>query len=309
MSEKSGKATIQIKNLTKYYGKYRGIEDVSLTINSGSIYGFLGPNGAGKTTTIRCLLGILKPDSGSIAIFGRHIKNWNNNIELKEDIGYLPGEFDLYNHFTVKKVLDYFASLRKKPSKLRAELVEYFDLDESRKVNELSKGNKQKAGLIQALMHDPNLLILDEPTGGLDPLVQQRLYKLLKEYQARGKTIFCSSHNLSEVQKLCDEVAIIRDGFIVSHSYVDHLSNRIQQRIDLTSNTSLDNILPQISAVSHYKPLQSNGDIYRYSIILKAVDSNLSKLFQALDSYSLTDIVIPEPNLEDYFLQYYSDSR
>ena len=308
MKEKSEEATIELKNLTKYYGKHRGIEDISLKINPGSIYGFLGPNGAGKTTTIRCLLGILNPDSGSIRIFGKEIDNWNTYVSLKEDIGYLPGEFDLYNHFTVKKVLDYFSSLRKRNSTLRAELVEYFDLDESRNVSELSKGNKQKVGLVQALMHDPNLLIFDEPTGGLDPLIQQRLYKLLKDYRSKGKTIFCSSHNLSEVQKLCDEVAIIRDGFIVSHSYIDQLSKRVQQRVNMTSTTSLDNILPQIPVVSHYESLQNSGDLYRYSILLKSVDSNFSKLFQALEAYSIDNIVIPEPDLEDYFLHYYSDS-
>ena len=184
--------SIEFVNLTKFYGSHRGIENLSIKIMKGIIFGFLGPNGAGKTTTIRCLLGILKPTNGYVKVLNCEIKNWSNNISLKEKIGYLPGEFDLYKHFTVKTLLDYFASLRKRPSSLRKELVTLLELDESRPVSQLSKGNKQKVGLIQALMHDPDLLILDEPSSGLDPLMQQRLYKILKEFKNRGKTIFFS---------------------------------------------------------------------------------------------------------------------
>ena len=300
-------STIELVNLTKYYGRHRGIENLSIKINSGIISGFLGPNGAGKTTTIRCLLGILRPTKGKIKVFGQEITNWSAQIALKEKIGYLPGEFDLYKHFTVKGILDYFASLRKRPAKLRNTLIDTFELDESRNVNQLSKGNKQKVGLIQALMHDPDLLILDEPSIGLDPLMQQRLYHVLKEFRDRGKTIFFSSHNLAEVQKICDEVAIIREGFLVSHDHIDQLSQSVQQRVILTMEKPIDSLLTQISLISHFEKLQTNGNGYRYSIYLKSAQPNFSDLFQSLNQETIQNVVIPEPSLEDYFLQYYKE--
>ncbi|MFX1516722.1 MAG: ABC transporter ATP-binding protein [Promethearchaeota archaeon] len=300
-------STIELNNLTKYYGKHRGIEKLSLKINPGIISGFLGPNGAGKTTTIRCLLGILKPTRGQVKVFGHEITNWSSQISLKEKIGYLPGEFDLYKHFTVKGILDYFASLRKQPSKLRNSLIETFDLDETRNVSQLSKGNKQKVGLIQALMHDPDLLILDEPSVGLDPLMQQRLYNVLKEFRDRGKTIFFSSHNLAEVQKICDDVAIIREGFLVSHDHINQLSQRVQQRIILTMEEPIDSLLTQIPLISHFEKIQTNGNGHRYSIFMKSAQPNFSELFQSLSQQTIQNVVIPEPSLEDYFLQYYKE--
>ncbi|MFX1283806.1 MAG: ABC transporter ATP-binding protein [Promethearchaeota archaeon] len=300
-------SSIELMNLTKFYGKYRGIENLNINIKPGIIFGFLGPNGAGKTTTIRCLLGILKPSGGSIKIFGREISNWSSEVTLKENIGYLPGEFDLYKHFIVNGILDYFAALRKKPAILRDKLVDIFELDESRSVSQLSKGNKQKVGLIQALMHDPDLLILDEPSVGLDPLMQQRLYQVLKEFRERGKTIFFSSHNLAEVQKICDEVAIIKEGFLVSHDHIDQLSQRVQQRVILTMEEPIDSLLPQISLISHFEKLQTNGNGYRYSIYLKSAQPNYSDLFQSLRGQNILNVVIPEPSLEDYFLQYYKE--
>jgi len=300
-------SSIELVNLTKFYGKHRGIENLNINIKPGIIFGFLGPNGAGKTTTIRCLLGILKPSSGSVKIFGRKIHNWSSEVSLKENIGYLPGEFDLYKHFTVKGLLDYFASLRKRPANLRRKLIDLFELDEARDVNQLSKGNKQKVGLIQALMHDPDLLILDEPSVGLDPLMQQRLYNVLKEFRDRGKTIFFSSHNLAEVQKICDEVAIIKEGFLVSQDHIDHLTQRVQQRVILTMEEPIDSILTQLPLISHFEKIQSNGNGHRYSIYLKSAQPNFSDLFQSLGRRTIQNVVIPEPSLEDYFLQYYKE--
>ena len=301
------KSTIELIDLTKYYGSHRGIEDLNLRINPGIISGFLGPNGAGKTTTIRCLLGILKPTRGQIKIFGHKIANWSSQITLKENIGYLPGEFDLYKHFTVKGILDYFASLRKRPAKLRNTLIDTFELDETRNVSQLSKGNKQKVGLIQALMHDPDLLILDEPSVGLDPLMQQRLYNVLKEFRDHGKTVFFSSHNLAEVQKICDDVAIIKEGFLVSHDHIDHLSRRVQQRVILTMEEPIDSLLTQIPLISHFEKIQTNGNGYRYSIYLNTAQLNFTDLFQSLSRHNIQNVVIPEPSLEDYFLQYYKE--
>lgn len=304
---KKMKSTVEFVNLTKFYGNNRGIEDLNIQINPGIIFGFLGPNGSGKTTTIRCLLGILKPTKGYVKVFDRDITNWSSELSLKENIGYLPGEYDLYKHFTVKGILDYFASLRKRPASLRVELVDTFELDESRKINELSKGNKQKVGLIQALMHDPDLLILDEPSVGLDPLIQQRLYQVLKDFRDRGKTIFFSSHNLTEVQKICDEVAIIREGFLISHDHINQLSQRVRQKVILTIREPIDSLLTQNPLISHYEKFQTNENGYRYSIYLKSARYNFSDLFQSLQHQFIKNVVIPEPSLEDYFLQYYDE--
>ncbi|MFX0171873.1 MAG: ABC transporter ATP-binding protein [Candidatus Hodarchaeota archaeon] len=309
MGEKTN-YTIELSNLTKYYGSHRGIEDLTLNMKSGIIFGFLGPNGAGKTTTIRCLLGILRPTRGSIRLFGREINDWSSESFLKEKIGYLPGEFDLYKHFTVKETLDYFASLRKKESSLRKKLIALFDLDESRKVTQLSKGNKQKVGLVQALMHDPDLLILDEPTAGLDPLIQQRLYTVLKDFRDRGKSIFFSSHNLPEVQKIADEVAVIKEGFLVTHDLIEHLSQKIHRRVLISLTEPLDeDVVSHLPFVSDLQKFPSNGNdsIYQYSLWLNSLQPNFAELFQALNKLQVKDVVIPEPSLEDYFLQYYKE--
>lgn len=301
--------SIEFINLTKFYGTQRGIEKLNIKIKRGIIFGFLGPNGAGKTTAIRCLLGILKPTSGHVKIFEREIINWNSEVSIKENIGYLPGEFDLYKHFTVKELLDYFSSLRKRPSILRKQLVELFELDETRQANQLSKGNKQKVGLIQALMHDPDLLLLDEPSSSLDPLMQQRLYRVLNEFKNRGKTIFFSSHNLAEVQKVCDEVAVIKEGFLVSHDRIDNLSLKVQQKVILTMKSPIDTILADISLVTRFSRDSNNNDSYRYRLWLKGTDHNYSDLFQYFKDQEILNIVIPEPSLEDYFLQYYQDEK
>jgi len=295
---------LELKGLTKYYGQHLGIKDLDLQVKSGIIYGFLGPNGAGKTTTIRCILGILIPTRGKISVFNQTIKSWNDHIALKEKIGYLPGEFDLYRHYTVRQVLNYFSSLRKRPSVLQKQLIRYFEVDTSRKVTQLSKGNKQKIGLVQALMHDPELIILDEPSAGLDPLMQQKLYSLLKEFKDQGKTIFCSSHNLSEVQKICDEVAIIREGFLVNHEQIDNLSQQVHQKIILTIEESIDDILRRIPLVSHFEKTSMNGN-YRYSLYLKTINPNYNEIFPYLKQYTIRNVTIPEPSLEDYFLKYY----
>lgn len=298
---------IELKNLTKYYGKHRGIENLSLQIRKGVIHGFLGPNGAGKTTTIRCLLGILNPNSGYISLFGKKIERWATEIALKEKIGYLPGEFELYRHFTVKQILDYFDSLRKRPAVFRDEFVEKLDLDESRSVSQLSKGNKQKVGLVQALMHDPDLLILDEPTSGLDPLIQQRLYTILRDFRTRGKTIFFSSHNLAEVQKIADEVAIVKEGFMVSHDRISDLSSRVQQKLIITTKTPISDAMSTSSLIVNFEKIYSTNGGHRYQIWLHRHNHQLSKVFEVLEDFVILDVVLPEPSLEEYFIHYYSE--
>ncbi len=300
---------IELKNLTKYYGHQRGIENLSLQIRRGIIYGFLGPNGAGKTTAIRCLLGILNVDSGDIEVFGKQIDRWISDISLKERIGYLPGEFDLYRHFSVKQILDYFDSLRKRPAIFRDKFVNLLDLDESRSVSQLSKGNKQKVGLVQALMHDPDLLILDEPTSGLDPLIQQRLYSILRNFRKRGKSIFFSSHNLAEVQKIADEVAIIKEGFLVSHNRIRDLHSKVHQKLIVTTQTPLSEAIQTSSLVANFEEVYSTNAGHCYHIWLQRHNHHLSKVFELLEDYKILDVVLPEPNLEEYFIHYYSDEE
>jgi ABC-2 type transport system ATP-binding protein len=300
---------IELENLTKYYGKHRGIENLSLQIKKGTIYGFLGPNGAGKTTTIRCLLGILHPNSGNISVFGEKIDRWEVNIDLKERIGYLPGEFELYRHFTVKQILDYFESLRKRPAVLREKLITELDLDESRSVSQLSKGNKQKVGLVQALMHNPDLVILDEPTSGLDPLIQQRLYSILKELKKKERTIFFSSHNLSEVQKIADEVAIIKDGFLVSHDRIADLSLKVQQKLNITTKIPIPATICESTLINRYDQIYSMDGDHRYQIWLHRQNQNLSKVFGLLEEFEILDVALPESSVEEYFIQYYSENK
>ncbi|MFW9854403.1 MAG: ABC transporter ATP-binding protein [Candidatus Thorarchaeota archaeon] len=310
MTETDGNV-VELRDLTKYYGKIRGIEDLTLTIKKGRIFGFLGPNGAGKTTTIRCLLGIINKSRGNVRIFDQEIANWDSNYLLKEKIGYLPGDFDLYRHFSVKEMLDYFAALRKKPISLRAELVTRFDLDETRRVHQLSKGNRQKVGLVQALMHDPDLVILDEPTAGLDPLMQTRLYKVLTEFKSRGKTIFFSSHNLDEVQKICDEVAIIKEGKLVSHDLIEQLSEKIPRKMIVSlGEIGRPEDLAKIPYVSTFKPA-SNSDGRKYELWFDKPNPDFSAIFRVLQDLNLPlgEVTIPAPSLEDYFMQYYEEPK
>jgi len=215
---------IETKNLTKYYGKIKGVEDLTFTVKKGEIFGFLGPNGAGKTTTIRTLLGYLHPTKGDAFIFGKNINE--NIVEIKANVGYIPGDLNLYGHLTGKQFLDYFASLRRRDMTLLGDLLEIFEVPLERKIKGYSKGMKQKLGIIQAFMDDPKLVIMDEPTSSLDPLLQQKFYKFLNKQKKKGKTMFFSSHVLSEVDKICDRVGIIRDGRLVALEDVESLKRK-----------------------------------------------------------------------------------
>src|SRR6187397_685981 len=207
-------AVIKTEKLTKYYGKFRGIIDVDLEVEEGESFGFLGPNGAGKTTMIRTLLDHIRPTSGRATIFG--IETTADPVAIHKRLGYLPGEFALYDKLTGGQTLDYFANLRGGIDRsYQQKLIERLEIDPTRKFREYSKGNKQKIGLIIALQHRPDLLLLDEPTSGLDPLIQQVFYGVIRDAKAEGRTVFLSSHILSEVEKTCDRVAIIREGRLV----------------------------------------------------------------------------------------------
>ena len=235
-------AIIETKKLTKYYGKSRGIIDVDLSINEGEIFGFIGPNGAGKSTTIRLLLSLIKPSYGSATIFGLDCQKAYQ--EIHKEIGYLPSEVFYYDNMKVKDLLNYSASFYQKDCKARIkELAARLDVDLNMKIDNLSYGNKKKVGIIQGLLHSPKLIILDEPTGGLDPLMQQTFFDILKEENEKGATILFSSHILSEVQKLCDRVAIIKEGKIVRIDTMSSLkedSNRNTDAVVMASNLAAD---------------------------------------------------------------------
>ena len=231
-------AIIQTEKLTKSYGPHRGIIDVDLAVEQGEVFGFLGPNGAGKTTAIRTILDLIRPTSGRALVFG--IDSTVDPVAIHRRIGYLPGEFSLYDRLTGSQTLTYFANLRGGvDAAYQQSLIERFDLDPSRRFKELSKGNKQKVGLVAALQHKPELLLLDEPTSGLDPLVQQTFFAVLRETVAEGHTVFLSSHVLSEVEKSCDRVGIIRDGRLVKVDRVDALRDLAHHQVELRFVSSM----------------------------------------------------------------------
>jgi len=286
-------AAIKTFDLTKYYGSTRGIDKVNLQVEVGEIFGFIGPNGAGKSTTIRTLLNFLYPTSGSAQIFGQDIIR--HSREIRSQVGYLPGEVDYYDDMKVGELLAYSAKFYRRDCSPRTqELLATFDLDPDKNVHSLSLGNKKKVGIVQALLHQPRLLILDEPTSGLDPLMQRRFFAVLREEQARGTTIFFSSHILSEVQRLCDRVAIIKDGRILKLEDMEELrhSQFLQVRIGLGEERDID--LPgilhktQANGVWH---LLYNGDV--------------NQLVAELSRYKLNHLWVGEPDLEEVFLHYY----
>jgi ABC-2 type transport system ATP-binding protein len=290
-------AVIQTEKLTKYYGTHRGVIDVDLEINQGEIFGFLGPNGAGKTTTIRVLLDLIRPTSGVAKVFG--IVSSEDPVAIHKRVGYVPGEFALYDRLTGKQTLEYFANLRGGVDKAyQQSLIELFDLDPSRRFKEYSKGNKQKVGLIIALQHKPELLILDEPTSGLDPLVQQTFFNTLREAVKSGATIFLSSHILSEVEKSCDRVAIIREGKIVKLDTVDGLRDLAHHQVELRFAGTVP--------VNAFEALPGVSDVHADDHVLRLrVAGAITPVVQTAAKYELLDFVSREPSLEETFLAQY----
>jgi len=291
---------IETKKLTKYYGKSRGIIDVDMVTEEGEIYGFIGPNGAGKSTTIRTLLGLIYPTSGSAKIFGKDIIE--DGPEIRQEIGYLPSEVFYYDDMKVIDLLSYSASFYQKNQKTMKkrikELSSLFDLDLKKKIDDLSYGNKKKVGIIQGLLHEPKLIILDEPTGGLDPLIQQKFFNLLKEENKKGATILFSSHILSEVQKLCDRVAIIKEGKIIRVQKISELLENNYKRFKLDTATKVDKeFFAGIKGVSDLLISDSSVNfLYRGRI------NDITKKIASLD---LNNMLVEEPSLEEIFLHYY----
>jgi ABC-2 type transport system ATP-binding protein len=290
-------AIIQIEKLTKSYGAHRGITDLDLEVNEGEAFGFLGPNGAGKTTTIRTLLDHIRPTSGRALVFG--IQTNVDPVAIHRRVGYLPGEFALYDKLTGGQTIEYFANLRGGvDAPYQADLVKRLDIDTSRKFKEYSKGNKQKIGLIVALQHRPDLLILDEPTSGLDPLVQQTFYEVIREAKAEGRTIFLSSHILSEVEKTCDRVAIIREGRLAQVDRVEALRDLSHHQVEL--RFAGDVPVGAFAALAGVSDVTTEGNLLRMR-----VSGPITAVVREAANHELLDFVSREPSLEETFLAQY----
>lgn len=287
---------IETNGLTKFYGKSRGIVNLDLTVKEGEFFGFIGPNGAGKSTTIRTLLGLIKPSGGNARIFGKDIISQKESI--LSEVGFLPSEAVFYPSMRVKDVIKFSADLRKTDCKREAaKLCERLDLDTSKKVDELSFGNRKKVAIVCALQHNPRLLILDEPTGGLDPLMQREFFAILRERNEQGTSIFLSSHVLSEIQRNCNRAAIIREGKIIACDSVEALSDTSAKKVIIHGDID-------ISSLSCVRSIQQNKDSVSF-----LYSGNLNLLMKVLSQNDIKDISISEPDLEEIFLHYYSDKN
>lgn len=290
-------STIQFKNLKKHFGKVKAVDGVSLEVKKGEIFGFLGPNGAGKTTTIRCMMDFLRPTNGTITILGKD--SVIDTVELKKSIGHLSGNAALYDKWTGQEHIDYIETLRGK-SRILGDLVKRLKFDTSKKSKALSTGNKQKLGLILALMHEPEILVLDEPTNGLDPLLQNVIYDILREFKSRGTTIFVSSHNLPEVEKICDRVAIIREGKLIAVESMATLKKKKVYKVRAIFDGKFKKEDFAISEVENYDETSN-------SITLK-IKKDINETVRKLYKYKLKDIEITHASLEDTFLEFYKDN-
>ncbi len=288
------KEMLHIQNLTKYYGKIRGIENLDLTLNTGDIYGFIGPNGSGKSTTIRSIMHLINKNSGKVFVNGQEFLK--DDLETKKIIGYLPSEISLYDDMTVREILNYHESFYNNIHSRRQELVKKLQLDEKKKIEDLSLGNLKKLGIVLALMHKPKLVILDEPTSGLDPVMQKIFFDILKEEKEKGTTILYSTHILSEVSKICDRVGIVKDGHLIHETTIDDLRKKNFNFLTVSSKDitkikkELD--LPIVYEDKDTIKLKNNLEI---NLVLKK-----------LSNYKLDKLLIEDPTLEDLFLHYYN---
>ncbi|OGC38071.1 hypothetical protein A2155_01025 [candidate division WWE3 bacterium RBG_16_52_45] len=284
---------IKVKNLKKYFENTKAVDGISFDVKKGEIFGFLGPNGAGKTTTIRCLMDLLRPDAGTVTIFGLDARK--AAPQLKKKMGYLPGETGFYGNWTGAEHIRFVEKLSR-PSPLAKQLVKDFELDAKFKVKNLSSGNRQKLGLILALMKQPELLILDEPTLGLDPLLQNKTYEILQEFAANGTTVFMSSHNLAEVERICWRVGIIKDGKLISVDSVRELKGK--KIYNLTARFSQE--APEDFAMPGVEITKKMPG----GVVLR-IKGDINPVLEKLKQYELTDIEIAHESLEQVFLEFY----
>jgi ABC-2 type transport system ATP-binding protein len=292
---------INTTKLTKYYGVQLGIADVNLVVKRGEVFGYLGPNGAGKTTTIRILLDFIRPTGGSAAVFGLDARQ--SSVAIHRRVGYLNGELELYNDLTGEELLKYLGNLRGGLDwKYVQELAARFQCELPRRVQGLSMGNKQKLGLLQAFMHKPELLILDEPTNGLDPLMQHEFYDLLTETKKEGRTIFLSSHILPEVEKVCDRVGIIRQGKLITVETIESLKSHSVRKLEIHF----------VAPVPKEKFINIPGVrdiIVRDNLLTCTVVGSLDALVKTAARFEVVNIISHEPSLEDIFMTYYNGGK
>lgn len=292
-------SVVSINRLTKFYGNHMGVFDLNLEVYDGEIFGFLGPNGAGKTTTIRLMLDLIKPNSGNVQIFG--LDSRKDSIKIKRDIGYLPGELKLYNNMGGKDFLIYMANLHGGVDwDFVNDMVERLKTDLTRPIGNLSHGNKQKLRLIQAFMHDPSLLILDEPTNGLDPIIQEEFHKILKEIKKEDKTVFLSSHIMGEVEQICDKVGIIRKGQLATLETIESLKKKRFQSIEVHFASIVQkNMFENLPGIFD---LEVKGKVLKCKL---SSQDNLDSFIKTIAKSEVTKIIAPEPNLEEIFLSYF----
>ena len=289
---------IVLNQLTKHYGTHRGINDLSFSVNEGEFFGFIGPNGAGKSTTIRTLMGLIHPSGGNASIFGLDCQTKASVIA--RDVGYLPSENSYYENMKVRDLLQYTADLYGMDCETKMyELSERLNLDLTRKIADLSLGNKKKVGIVSAIMTSPKLLIMDEPTSGLDPLIQQAFYDILKEENSRGATVFFSSHVLSEVQKLCDRVAILKEGQLIGIQSIKELRESGYKKVTLSAKEAIPRDFFNLSGIANYAETADKTSVsFMYN-------GNITAIIDKLHLLHLDDVLLEEPSLEEIFMHYY----
>ena len=289
---------IVLNELTKHYGKHRGINNLSFSVNQGEFFGFIGPNGAGKSTTIRTLMGLIRPTGGSASIFG--LDCHSKASVIAKDVGYLPSENSYYENMKVRELLQYTADLYGMDCKAKMkELADRLNLDLSRKIADLSLGNKKKVGIVSAIMTSPKLIIMDEPTSGLDPLIQQAFYDILKEENCRGATVFFSSHVLSEVQKLCDRVAILKEGQLIGIQSIKELCESGYKKVSLSAKEAIPRDFFNLSGIANYAETADKTSVsFMYN-------GNITAIIDKIHLLSLDDVLLEEPSLEEIFMHYY----
>ncbi len=293
-------AIIKIEKLTKKFGAFTALNNVSFEVKKGEIYGFIGPNGAGKTTTIRVLLGILKATTGSAQIFTKDA--WTDAVEIHKNISYVPGEVSLWSNLTGGEVIDLFMRLHgTSNNKKKAELIKLFDLDPTKKCGTYSKGNRQKVALITALASDADLFILDEPTSGLDPLMEKVFQDCVMEIKKAGKTVFLSSHILSEVEKLCDKVSIIREGKIIETGSLDEL--RHLTRTNVYVETKME--VTELNKINGVYNIEGNNKAFSFEV----EPDEISKVIKYISAFDITKFESAPPTLEELFMRHYEGAE
>ncbi|MDN6293926.1 MAG: ABC transporter ATP-binding protein [Alkalibacterium sp.] len=286
---------IETEKLTKYYGDSIGVNDINLNIEEGEMFGFIGPNGAGKSTTIRLLLNLIYPTSGKVKLFGKDAIE--HGPEVRKRVGYLPSEIFYYDKMKVKELLNYSASFYDKDcSKRIKELSSRMDLDLNRRIEDLSYGNKKKIGIVQGLLHEPDLIILDEPTGGLDPLMQRTFYEILREENKKGATVFFSSHILGEVQELCNRVAIIKEGKIIDVQDIKSLRENKYKKISIHGH----GITKEHFNINGVTELTKEREEIQFFY-----KGDINTIIEAINEVNAKDVTIEEPTLEEIFMHYY----